>query len=83
MVRDHDECHACPVALRCLIVDDNAGFLDAARELLEGQHVAVAGVASTGAEALQRAGELRPDVALVDIDLGDGVGQAASATPGR
>jgi DNA-binding NarL/FixJ family response regulator len=71
MVREDDGCHACPVALRCLIVDDNAGFLDAARALLEGQHVAVAGVASTGAEAVRRAGELRPDVALVDIDLGD------------
>jgi two-component system, NarL family, nitrate/nitrite response regulator NarL len=59
-----------PVALRCLIVDDNAGFLTAARELLDRQGVDVVGLASTGSEALQRAHELRPDVALVDIDLG-------------
>jgi len=56
--------------LRCLIVDDSPRFLDAARGLLEGQGVAVVGVASTGAEALARVEELRPDVTLLDIDLG-------------
>jgi DNA-binding NarL/FixJ family response regulator len=56
--------------LRCLIVDDNPGFLDAARGLLEREGVAVVGVASTGAEAIQRIQELSPDVTLVDIDLG-------------
>ncbi len=56
--------------LRCVLVDDSPQFLDAARRLLEGQGVAVVGVASTGAEALQRAGALRPDVTLVDLDLG-------------
>ena len=44
--------------LRCLIVDDSPRFLEAARGLLEGQGVAVVGVASNSAEALQRAGEL-------------------------
>lgn len=58
------------MALRCLIVDDNAGFLTAACELLNRQGVNVVGLASSGSEALQRADELRPDVALVDIDLG-------------
>jgi CheY-like chemotaxis protein len=57
--------------LRCLIVDDSPRFLDAARGLLEGQGVTVVGVASNSAEALQPAGELRPDVTLLDIDLGD------------
>ena len=57
--------------LRCLIVDDSPGFLRSARVLLEREGVAVVGVASTGAEAVQRAKELRPDVLLVDIDLGD------------
>jgi DNA-binding NarL/FixJ family response regulator len=56
--------------LRCLIVDDSARFLDAARGLLERQGIAVVGVASTSAEALRQIEELRPDVALVDIDLG-------------
>jgi CheY-like chemotaxis protein len=59
------------VALRSLIVDDNAYFLQAARDLLERQGMVVVGVAATGEEALQRAAELRPDVTLVDIDLGD------------
>ncbi len=60
-----------PVAmLRCLIVDDSPRFLDAARALLERQGVTVVGVASSSDEALARAGELRPDVTLVDIDLG-------------
>jgi CheY-like chemotaxis protein len=57
--------------LRCLIVDDNHRFLDAARVLLEREGIAVVGVASGVAEALQRAEELRPDVTLVDIHLGD------------
>ena len=62
------------MALRCLIVDDNEEFLAAARDLLERQGVAVVGVASTGARALVLAHELRPDVALVDIDLGEETG---------
>jgi len=56
--------------LRCLIVDDSPGFLDAARSLLERQGITVVGSASNSAEALQRATELRPDVILIDIDLG-------------
>jgi DNA-binding NarL/FixJ family response regulator len=56
--------------LRCLIVDDNPGFLQAASGLLELQGIVVVGVASTGADALQAAMRLRPDVTLVDIQLG-------------
>jgi DNA-binding NarL/FixJ family response regulator len=56
--------------VRCLIVDDCAGFLDAARSFLERQGMAV-GVASTSAEALRRVEELRPEVILVDINLGE------------
>jgi DNA-binding NarL/FixJ family response regulator len=52
-----------------LIVDDNPGFLEAARTLLEQEGLQVVGVASTGAEAVQRAAELHPDVTLVGIDL--------------
>lgn len=58
------------MALRCLIVDDNASFLEAATDLLGRQGVVVAGVASSGDEAVERVRELRPDVALVDITLG-------------
>jgi DNA-binding NarL/FixJ family response regulator len=56
--------------LRCLIVDDSPCFLNAARGLLERQGITVVGGASSSAEALQRATELRPDVILIDLDLG-------------
>ena len=56
--------------MRCLIVDDSADFVDAARGLLERQGIAVVGAASCGAEAIRCFEELRPDVTLVDIDLG-------------
>jgi DNA-binding NarL/FixJ family response regulator len=59
------------VALRILIVDDNPRFLHAARSSLERQGVRVVGVAATGAEALAQAEALEPDVALVDIGLGE------------
>jgi DNA-binding NarL/FixJ family response regulator len=59
------------VQIRCLIVDDHQPFLDAARLLLEREGVAVVGVATTSAEALRLEEELRPDVVLVDIRLGD------------
>jgi CheY-like chemotaxis protein len=54
---------------RCLIVDDSAQFLRAARAVLERDGLIV-DIASTGPEALRRVEELRPDVVLVDIDLG-------------
>ena len=56
--------------MRCLIVDDSAAFVDAARGLLECEGLSVVGVASTGAEALRLFEETRPDVTLVDINLG-------------
>src|SRR3954452_3979142 len=56
--------------LRCVIVDDNQGFLDAARLLLEQEGLQVVGVATSGDEALRTVAELHPDVTLLDIDLG-------------
>jgi DNA-binding NarL/FixJ family response regulator len=75
--------------MRCLIVDDSAHFVDAARGLLEHQGITVVGVASNGGEALLRFEELRPDVTLVDVDLGgesgfelvDQLHRAGSPTP--
>ena len=59
------------MTLRCLLVDDNHHFLSAARDLLEREGLVVAGTASDITDALGRAGELAPDVALVDVNLGD------------
>jgi DNA-binding NarL/FixJ family response regulator len=64
--------------LRCLIIDDSPDFLDAARRLLQQEGIAVVGVASSGDEAVRLARALRPDVTLIDIDLGaeDGIALA-------
>ena len=56
--------------LTCLIVDDSPEFLEAARQLLADDGVAVVGVASTSDQAVDEALALAPDVALVDIELG-------------
>jgi CheY-like chemotaxis protein len=57
--------------LRCLLVDDNDAFLEAASVLLQREGVTVVGVASSTSETLRLARALRPDVILVDIGLGD------------
>ncbi len=56
---------------RCVIVDDNRDFLDAATRLLEHQGINVVAVATSSAEGLQCVRHLQPDVTLVDIDLGE------------
>jgi DNA-binding NarL/FixJ family response regulator len=58
------------MTLRCVIVDDSPDVLRAASELLEGEGIAVVGVAATGDEALSVTEEVEPDVVLVDIVLG-------------
>jgi len=55
---------------RCLIVDDNPGYLSEARDLLQRQGMRVVGIASNRGDALAIAASDRPDVALVDVDLG-------------
>jgi two-component system, NarL family, nitrate/nitrite response regulator NarL len=59
------------VALRCLIVDDSEDFLDSASRLLSSQGLEIVGGASSGTEALRLAERLDPDVALVDVQLGE------------
>jgi CheY-like chemotaxis protein len=59
------------MSLRCLIVDDNDHFLEIACDMLAQDGIEVVGVASTCTDAIRRANELRPDVALVDISLGE------------
>lgn len=64
-------CHRGRVRLRCLLVDDNAAFLEAASAVLHSDGITVVGVASDTASALREARGLRPDLILVDIGLGE------------
>jgi DNA-binding NarL/FixJ family response regulator len=57
--------------LSCLIVDDSPPFLEAARQLLADDGVTVVGFAATAEQAVDKTLTLAPDVALVDIDLGN------------
>lgn len=57
------------MALRCLLVDDDARFVESARALLELHGIEV-DTASTGVQAILRTSELRPDVVLLDLHLG-------------
>ena len=57
--------------MRCVIVDDNSLFLEGAADLLRREGVDVVGVASNSTAAIRLVTELRPDVTLVDVDLGD------------
>jgi DNA-binding NarL/FixJ family response regulator len=66
--------HSCDrvglVRLRCLIVDDNSSFREEMGGLLSEQGLDVVGGAGSAADAHRQIAELRPDVALIDIDLG-------------
>ncbi len=80
-MRPNRSCHRRPLMpLRCLIVDDNAGFRHEMRALLEEQGIAVVGDAACGAEGIRRIVEARPDVVLMDIDLGGESGFAVTRT---
>jgi len=69
---------------RVLIVDDHAPFRDAARRVLSAAGFDVVAGAADAAGGLQLAGELRPDVVLVDVQLPDADGfQLARELTGR
>src|SRR6266568_2398048 len=57
-------------SLTCLIVDDSPQFFEAARQLLADDGITVVGFAATSDQAVSETLALRPDVALVDVDLG-------------
>jgi CheY-like chemotaxis protein len=59
------------VAARCMIVDDSPDFIDSATRLLESEGLEIVGTAFSGVEAVAIAGSARPDVALVDVQLGE------------
>ena len=69
--------------LRCLIVDDNAGFRAEMRALLEEEGISVVGAAESGTEAIRQIVEARPDVVLIDIDLGEESGLALTRSLGN
>jgi len=57
--------------VRILIVDDHVLFAEAIRPTLESLGMTVVAVATTGADGLEFARRLRPDLILVDIGLPD------------
>jgi DNA-binding NarL/FixJ family response regulator len=61
-----------------LIVDDHAGFRRLARRMLEASGLTVIGEAPDGASAVAAAGELGPDLVLLDVHLPDADGFAVA-----
>ncbi len=58
------------VVIRVLIVDDHAVVRHGLEQLLDSaEDIEVAGSAADGAEAVERAGELAPDVILMDLSM--------------
>src|ERR1700728_1181564 len=70
------DCDTEVVPLRCLLVDDSEEFLASAAELLSLEGMTVVGQASDSARATELAAALRPDLTLVDVELGDEDGVA-------
>jgi two-component system, NarL family, nitrate/nitrite response regulator NarL len=59
------------MTISCLIVDDNPRFARHAAEFLNDQGMDVLGLAAGGDEAVRLARDLRPDLVLIDIGLGE------------
>jgi DNA-binding NarL/FixJ family response regulator len=64
------------VHARVLIVDDDVRFRLLARALLEASGYAVVGEAANGRQALAAVRRMRPDAALIDVQLPDSDGVA-------
>src|SRR5512139_1528436 len=64
--------------MKVLLVDDHALFLQSLTVLLNTSGYEVVGLAGNGVEALKQARLLRPDLILMDIDMPDCDGLAAT-----
>jgi len=63
--------------IRILLVDDNLYFLEAARDLLNlNQAIEVVATATEGQDALTQVPTLKPDIILLDLNLGNQSGLA-------
>lgn len=67
----HGVCDADCVPRRLLIVDDHERFRTVARRTLQREGYDVVGEAADAAEGIALAGELTPDVVLLDVMLPD------------
>jgi two-component system, NarL family, response regulator DegU len=57
------------LAARILVVDDNSAARTAIRSLLDLNSFHVCGEARDGNEAIEKVGELKPDIVLLDINM--------------
>ncbi|MGD2052620.1 MAG: response regulator [Gammaproteobacteria bacterium] len=57
--------------MRVLIIDDHALFRVGLQGLLEQRGIEVAGAVASGIEGIQRVGELKPDIVLLDLRMPD------------
>ncbi len=64
-------------ALRVVLADDHHFFREGLRGMLETAGVSVVGEAKDGAEALALAGELKPDLVVIDLNMSDTLGAEA------
>ncbi len=64
--------------MRVVIADDHALFRDGIRSLLEAHGIEVAGEARNGREAIEQTRRLRPDVVLMDLNMPELTGLAAT-----
>jgi DNA-binding NarL/FixJ family response regulator len=76
-------CDDSPMSQTVLIVDDHPSFRATARALLECDGFTVVGEARNGAEALALAGELEPELILLDVQLPDTTGFAVAVELAR
>lgn len=64
-------------ALRVVLADDHHFFREGLRGMLESAGVSVVGEAKDSAEALELAGQLKPDLVVIDLNMSDTLGAEA------